>query len=185
MTKIKLSELKANLDNPRVIHDAEFKKLCNSIKEFPKMLEKRPIAVDKDYMVLGGNMRLKALEELGYEEIPSNWIIDVSDLTEEEKERFIIVDNISYGEWNYDELANKFNQSKLIDWGFKKFEFTGGYSAETKNKEIDVDSLEEETSITLKYTGDDYLKFIEKVNRLRNNGETYEAFFMRMLDVSL
>ncbi len=181
MTKIKLTDLIPNPDNPRTITDKDFDKLCNSIKEFPKMMEKRPMAIDSHGRVLGGNMRLRALEKLGYTEIPSNWTIDVSDLTEEEKQRFLVVDNLSFGEWDQDMLANTFDNKKLIDWGFKKFDLVGSYDAESKNKEVDVDSLEDKTEITLKFTSDEYLEVIELFNTLKEEGETYEGFLMRLL----
>jgi site-specific DNA-methyltransferase (adenine-specific) len=181
LEKRSLSELQEYEDNPRDITKEGLKHLKASIDKFGCA---EPLVINADGVICGGHGRKHALTELGIEEV--DCYVPNRQLEEEEfKELNVRLNRNIAGEWNYDILANKFNQSKLIDWGFKKFEFTGGYSAETKSKEIDVDSSEEETSITLKYTGDDYLKFIEKVNRLRNNGETYEAFFMRMLDVSL
>lgn len=91
---MKLKEIKPNKANPRIIKDYKFKKLCNSISEFPKMMELRPIVVDTDGTILGGNMRYKALQELGYKEIPDNWVKRASELTDQEKQRFIIEDNV-------------------------------------------------------------------------------------------
>ena len=91
---MKLSKIKNNPHNPRLIKDDKFKKLCNSIKEFPKMMELRPIIIDDSFMVLGGNMRLRACKELGMKEIPEEWVKKASDLTEEEKKQFIIKDNV-------------------------------------------------------------------------------------------
>jgi ParB-like chromosome segregation protein Spo0J len=91
--EIKLSEIKSNPNNPRVIKDEKFAKLVNSIKEFPKMMELRPMVVNSDNIVLGGNMRLKALKELGYKTIPYNWVKSAESLTEEEQRRFIWLSN--------------------------------------------------------------------------------------------
>jgi len=115
---MKLSQLKVNPDNPRFIKDDRFEKLKDSIKEFPKMLKLRPIIYDKDsFEVLGGNMRLKALQELGHTEIPDDWVKSSEDLTDKEKERFIVVDNLGFGEWDFDLLANQWEMDDLIDWG--------------------------------------------------------------------
>lgn len=105
-----------NPNNPRIIRDDKFKKLCQSIKEFPKMLELRPIIVDDKGMILGGNMRFRALQELGWE-IKDEWVKKANDLTEEEKKRFIIEDNIPFGEWDWDKLADEWDAQDLGEWG--------------------------------------------------------------------
>jgi hypothetical protein len=109
-----ISDIKTNPNNPRVIKDDNFDKLVRSIKEFPKMLEIRPIVVNDDMIVLGGNMRLKACKEAGLKEVP---IIKASDLTEDEQRQFIIKDNVSGGEWDWDMLANEWDVEQLEDWG--------------------------------------------------------------------
>ena len=114
---IKLSSIKSNPNNPRLIKDDRFKKLVKSIQEFPKMMELRPIVVDSDNMILGGNMRLKALQELKYKEIPDEWIKSAESLTEEEKRRFIIADNVGFGDHDWDVLANEWDGKDLEDWG--------------------------------------------------------------------
>lgn len=114
---VKISEIKNNQSNPRLIKDDKFKKLVESIKSFPKMMELRPIIIDDNNIVLGGNMRLKALKEIGYKEISDNWIKKASDLTEEEKKEFIIKDNVGFGEWEWDTLANEWDEEKLLEWG--------------------------------------------------------------------
>jgi len=111
---IKLSSIKSNPNNPRVIKDDKFKKLVQSIQDFPKMLEIRPIVINDDNIILGGNMRLKACKEAGLKEVP---IIKATDLTEEEQRQFIIKDNIGYGEWDWDMLANEWDNEELNDWG--------------------------------------------------------------------
>jgi DNA modification methylase len=112
--KVKLSEIKPNPKNPRLIKDEKFKKLVKSIKEFPQMLELRPIVVDENNVILGGNMRFKALKEAGYKEIS---IVKANDLTEEQKDEFIVKDNVGFGEWDWDSLANEWDVEKLEEWG--------------------------------------------------------------------
>jgi hypothetical protein len=118
MIKVNISQVKANPKNPRVIKDAKFKKLVTSIKEFPDMLNKRPLIVftdvDGKYCVLGGNMRLKALNELKYTEIP---VIIADEWNEEQKAEFLIKDNVGFGEWDWDQLANEWDAEKLDSWG--------------------------------------------------------------------
>ena len=114
---MKLSQLKINPNNPRIIKDERFEKLVKSINDFPKMLELRPIIIDDNFIILGGNMRFEALKELGFKEIPDEWVKKASELTEDEKREFIIKDNIGFGEHDWDILANEWDQDKLIDWG--------------------------------------------------------------------
>ena len=114
---MQLSEIKQNPNNPRIIRDEKFKRLCKSIEEFPKMMELRPMVVNSDMIVLGGNMRLKALNELGFSEIPDNWVKRADELTDEEIRRFIILDNASFGEWEFDLLMSDWSREELTDWG--------------------------------------------------------------------
>ena len=120
---MKLSEIKSNPNNPRVIKDHKFEKLKKSISEFPKMMELRPMVINEDNIVLGGNMRLKALKDLGYKEVPEEWVKRASDLTEEETRRFIIADNVGFGEHDWEMLANEWNTEELEDWGLEGFPF--------------------------------------------------------------
>lgn len=112
--KVKISEIKTNPKNPRLIKDDKFKKLVKSIQEFPQMLELRPIVVDENNIVLGGNMRLKACIEVGLKEV---YIVKAEDLTEQQKDEFIVKDNVGFGEWDWDILANEWDTEKLQDWG--------------------------------------------------------------------
>ena len=118
MQIVKISEVKPNPKNPRIIKDGKFQKLVKSIQEFPDMLNKRPLIVftdvDGKYCVLGGNMRLKALNELKYTEIP---VIIADEWNEEQKAEFLIKDNVGFGEWDWDQLANEWDAEKLDDWG--------------------------------------------------------------------
>jgi len=120
---MKLSEIKSNPNNPRVIKDHKFEKLKKSISEFPKMMELRPMVINEDNIVLGGNMRLKALKDLGYKEVPEEWVKRASDLTEEETRRFIIADNVGFGEHDWEMLANEWDTEELEDWGLEGFPF--------------------------------------------------------------
>jgi len=113
MQKVKITEVKTNPNNPRLIKDDKFKKLVKSIKEFPQMLELRPIVVNDDMIVLGGNMRLKACKEAGLKEVP---IIKASDLTDEQQKEFIVKDNVGFGEWDWDILANEWDATNLDNW---------------------------------------------------------------------
>lgn len=119
---VKINEVKSNPNNPRIIKDDKFKKLVASIKELPQMLELRPIVVNEDMVVLGGNMRLKACKEAGLKEIP---IIKASELNEEQQRAFIIKDNVGFGEWDWDALANEWDAEQLADWGLDVPNFDG------------------------------------------------------------
>lgn len=111
---VPIANVKLNPNNPRTIKKIKFDKLVKSIKDFPRMLEIRPIVVDEDMVVLGGNMRLQALREAGYEQVP---IIRANGLTEEQKREFVVKDNISYGDWDWDMLANDFDALELDMYG--------------------------------------------------------------------
>ena len=111
--KTKISEIKLNPNNPRLIKDEKFLKLVQSIKDFPEMLDIRPIVVNQDMIILGGNMRYKACKEAGLKEVP----IIVTDLTEEQQREFLIKDNTSGGEWDFEMLANEWDVEQLEDWG--------------------------------------------------------------------
>ena len=117
--QVKISKVKGNPSNPRIIKNDKFKKLVKSIKEFPEMLKLRPIVVDEDFMVLGGNMRLKASKEAGLSEV---WIDIAEGLTEDQKKEFIVKDNVGFGEWEWDILANEWDSVQLADWGLDVWE---------------------------------------------------------------
>jgi ParB-like chromosome segregation protein Spo0J len=113
-TLVNIAKVKENPSNPRFIKDSKFKKLVQSIKAFPEMLEKRPIVVDEDMVVLGGNMRLKACKSAGLFEV---WVDMAEGWSQEQKDEFIIKDNVGFGEWDWDILANEWNTEILSDWG--------------------------------------------------------------------
>ena len=109
-----INEIKPNPNNPRIIKDDKFKKLVKSIQDFPQMLELRPIVIDENNIVLGGNMRLKACIQAGLTDVP---VKQAKELTEEQKKEFIVKDNVGYGEWDWDDLANNWDEQLLTEWG--------------------------------------------------------------------
>lgn len=139
---MKVKDIKLNPNNPRLIKDARFKKLVRSIQDFPKMLMLRPIVINEDNIVLGGNMRLRACIEAGFKEVP---VLYADNLTEEEQKEFIVKDNIGFGEWDWEDLANKWNTTQLIEWGIELPEF----------KEAEVKEEQKETvTFTIKMSED-------------------------------
>jgi hypothetical protein len=110
---VKTKDIIPNENNPRILKDDKFKKLIQSIKDFPEMLEIRPIVVNNEMMILGGNMRLKAIQEIGIKEVP---IIKAENLTEQQQREFLIKDNVGFGEWDWDALANDWEYKELVDW---------------------------------------------------------------------
>ena len=119
MEKVNISKVVPNENNPRFIKDYKFKKLVKSIKEFPEMLKLRPIVVNSDMVVLGGNMRLKACKEAGLKEV---YILKADELTEQQEREFIVKDNVGFGEWDWDALGNEWNSVQLEDWGMDNWQ---------------------------------------------------------------
>lgn len=130
--KVNIKDIKLNPNNPRVVKDIKFKKLVKSIQDFPEMLELRPIVVDEDNVILGGNMRYRALQEAGIKEV---YIIKALGLTEEKKKEFVIKDNVSYGEWDWEIIANEWDTMALQDWGLDVW---------MKPEEVDLSVLDED-----------------------------------------
>ena len=112
--KVSISSITENAANPRTINKHKFQKLVNSVKQFPEMLSLRPIVVNKDNVILGGNMRYKACKELGLKEV---YIIQAADLDDKQAQEFIVKDNVGFGEWDWDILANAFDNVELKEWG--------------------------------------------------------------------
>ena len=136
MKRVPISQVIPNPTNPRIIKDDKFKKLVKSIQDFPQMLDIRPIVVDSNMVVLGGNMRLKACIAAGLTEVP---IIVADQLTEEQKKEFIIKDNSSFGEWDWDILANEWEIADLSDWGI---DIPAAYFDDDKEPAFDKDELD-------------------------------------------
>lgn len=168
---VKITEIQKNPNNPRLIKDNKFEKLVQSIKEFPEMLNLRPIVVNNEMVVLGGNMRLAACKEAGLKNVP---IIKADDLTEEQQKEFIIKDNVSFGEWDWDMLGNEWEEIELGDWGLDVWQ-----------PEQDLLLIDDDDSLTLdvkpKASDDDYsvfelimlhenkLTLIDTLNKVKNN----------------
>jgi len=147
-----ITEIKSNPNNPRLIKDHKFKQLVKSIQDFPQMLELRPIVIDENNIVLGGNMRLKACIEAGLTDVP---VIHANNLSEEKKKEFIVKDNVGYGEWDWSELANTWEVDLLQEWGLDIPSFDNeGFS--DKNKELSLDDVTDSMTINLKYTEEEY-----------------------------
>jgi ParB-like chromosome segregation protein Spo0J len=173
--KVKTSEIKSNPNNPRIIKDDKFKKLVKSIKEFPKMLEIRPIVVNDNMVVLGGNMRLKACIEAGLKELH---IIKASELTEAEQKEFIIKDNVGFGEWNWDNLANEWNSEELGEWGLDVWKANDDVSLDDFFKESGDSEKEQVFKIVLEYTEEEFAQINEA---LKNHSGTKENIFYKLL----
>jgi hypothetical protein len=157
-----INEIKPNPSNPRIIKDEKFKKLVKSIQDFPQMLELRPIVIDENNIVLGGNMRLKACIEAGLTDVP---VKQAKQLTEDQKKEFIVKDNVGYGEWDWDDLANNWDEQLLTEWGLDIPNFDSGGFAD-QNKELSLDDVSDSMSITLKYTEDEYHLVKEQLHKI-------------------
>lgn len=152
--RVSINKIKNNPNNPRLIKDDKFNKLVKSIQDFPEMLEIRPIVVNDQMVVLGGNMRLKACIDAGLKEVP---IIKASSLTESQQKEFIIKDNVGFGDWDWDSLANEWDTEDLDDWGVNVPDYL--------NTDINIDDFfedngqsekEQKFKIILEYTEEDY-----------------------------
>jgi DNA modification methylase len=144
MKKFKISEIKLNPNNPRLIKDDKFEKLVKSIKEFPEMLDIRPIVVNSDMVILGGNMRFKACKEAGLKEIP---VIVADNLTEEQQREFLIKDNTSGGKWDFEMLANEWDVEQLEDWGLDIPAFETDEVLEAEEDDFDATPPEEPITV--------------------------------------
>ena len=113
MQTLPIGKIKANPNNPRTIKDDKFFKLVQSLKDLPEMAKVRPVVVNQDMVVLGGNMRLKAMKEAGWKEAP----VEIVDWDEDKQRQFIIKDNVGFGEWDWEMLANEWDAEQLDDWG--------------------------------------------------------------------
>ena len=138
MQRAAIGTIIPNPTNPRIIKDDKFKKLVKSIQEFPQMLELRPIVVDGNMVVLGGNMRLKACIAAGLKEVP---IIIADQLTDSQKDEFIIKDNVGFGEWDWDLLANEWEPDALINWGLELPTSWGNEDIIMDSKDVDSGQL--------------------------------------------
>tara|TARA_R100000781_G_scaffold65865_1_gene41449 strand:+ start:2930 stop:3508 length:579 start_codon:yes stop_codon:yes gene_type:complete len=185
--QVKISKVKGNPDNPRIIKNDKFKKLVKSIQEFPEMLKLRPIVVDEDMIVLGGNMRLKASKEAGLKEV---WIEIAEGLTEEQKKEFIVKDNVGFGEWDWDILANEWGNVKLGEWGMDIWQPEESVSNET---DYSINSLDEKLgrfldakikNITIPFETEEFSLVVEKLEILlsKYKCEDYRALIYKIIE---
>ena len=137
---MKLADIKPNPKNPRLIRDSNFRTLCKSLLDFPEMLQAREIVIDEDNIILGGNMRYKALKQIDVKQVP---VIKVTGLTDEQKDEFIIKDNVNYGVWDWDILANDYDAAKLKEYGLNVWQ-----PQEVPGDEVDLDFADPEPDAT-------------------------------------
>lgn len=165
--QIPLSRIKANPSNPRVLRDEKFAKLKKSIQDFPDMLNYRTLVAvtdtDGKLMVLGGNMRLRAMQDLGVKTAP---VMLADHWTEEQRREFTVKDNVGYGEWNWDELANEWDAEDLSDWGLDL-----PIAQDFTNKEVDTDGFGDEVVIKLHYSEADHAKVRDALSRVASTPE--------------
>jgi hypothetical protein len=169
---VSIGQVKPNENNPRIIKDYKFKKLVKSIQDFPQMLQLRPIVVNEDNVVLGGNMRLKACKEAGLKEV---YIIQAKDLTEAQQKEFIVKDNVGFGEWDWDILANQWDNTQLGEWGLDVWQ---------PEEEVDYSALDDlgldgvvgdmeknvKSAIQIEFESEDYEEAKELVAKYRKSG---------------
>ena len=184
--KIKIDKIVSNPNNPRVIKDFKFKKLMKSIQDFPEMLKLRPIIVDENFMILGGNMRYKACLELGYKTV---WAVLADDLTEEQKKQFVIKDNVGFGEWDWDILANDWETTELKDWGIDVWqpEEAVDYSVlDEIDLDDEIDNMYEQTkkSIILEFPTEKYINGVQQVyeSLKKKEADLSDIFYKAMLN---
>jgi ParB-like chromosome segregation protein Spo0J len=183
MKKIATSKIKLNPNNPRLIKDDKFKKLVQSIKDFPEMLDIRPIVVNADMIILGGNMRYKACVEAGLKEIP---VIVADKLTEEQQREFLIKDNTSGGEWDWEMLANEWDAEELGDWGLNVPTFAPEVDYSILDEEDVSKQLEEMTdgvkkAIQIEFEAEHYEEAYELVKFWRDQKLYIGGFLMEKL----
>ena len=168
---ININDLKLNDNNPRFIKDDKFKKLKKSIQDFPKMMELRPIVIDENNVILGGNMRFRACKDLNLKEVRT---VKVEDLTEDQKKEFIIKDNVGFGEWNMEDLANEWSDLPLVEWWLDLPEF----DLEVLGDDFSLPDWEKWEIETITFTlhreqNENLKKAIEKSKKMGDFGETW------------
>jgi hypothetical protein len=191
MQRAAIGTILPNPSNPRIIKDYKFKKLVKSIEDFPQMLELRPIVVDSNMVVLGGNMRLKACIAAGLKEVP---IIIADQLTDIQKNEFIIKDNVGFGEWDWDQLANQWDVDLLSEWGMDvpytedEIEEMGNPENDNSEKPFALELDSESNYLVLKFNTDiDWIQAktifeLESVASKRANGKAWSIGIGRVID---
>jgi len=179
---IKVSEIVPNENNPRIIKEDKFERLVESIKTFPEMLQVRPLVIDENNVVLGGNMRLKACIEAGLKDLP---VIRCTNWSEERKSEFIIKDNVGFGEWDWSILANEWDDLPLNEWGVAVWETkTVDYSIlddEDFSEKLDEMESDVRKAIQIPFESDDYEEARELYKELSNSGEYVGGIILETL----
>ena len=185
--KVSISSITENAANPRTINKHKFQKLVNSVREFPEMLSLRPIVVDKDNVILGGNMRYKACKELGLKEV---YIIQAADLDDKQAQEFIVKDNVGFGEWDWDILANAFDNVELKEWGLDVWQPEEDIS---NNTDYSNNSLDEKLNrfldakiknITIPFENEEFDDIVDRLEKLllKYNCEDYRTLIYKILE---
>jgi len=185
--KVSISSIKENDANPRFINKHKFQKLVNSVKEFPEMLSLRPIVVDKDNIILGGNMRYKACKEIGLKEV---YIIQADDLDEKKAQEFIIKDNVGFGEWDWDILANTFENVELKEWGLdvwqpeEEVSNNTDYSLNTAEEKLNRFLDAKIKNITIPFENEEFGDVVDRLEKLllKYNCEDYRTLIYKILE---
>lgn len=185
--QIKLYKIKGNPLNPRIIKDTKFKKLVASIKEFPEMLKLRPIIVDEDMMILGGNMRWKASKEAGLKEV---WIEVAEGFSQEQKDMFVVKDNVNFGDWDWDILANEWDNVALKDWGLDVWQpeedvsNTKDYSMNTADEKLNRFLDAKIKNITIPFETEEFANVVTKLEVIMHkyNCQDYRELIYKVIE---
>lgn len=160
--KLDVSKIQENKNNPRIINKSKYEKLLESCRTFPEMLSARPIVIDENNVVLGGNMRFKAYKELGYTEV---YVVQIKDWSEKQKKEFIIKDNSNFGDWDWDILGNEWDRQDLVDWGLVA-EFDEVFD---EDEFFDNEQLDNDVTIELKMTKQKHIEIKKELDKLTND----------------
>lgn len=171
MKEVKISSIIENPNNPRVIEDMDFERLKKSIEEFPKMLELRPIVVNEDMVIVGGNMRYAALKSLGYTKIPENWIKKASEFTPDELRKFIVLDNSGFGKWDYEVLKEQYSVVELEEMGVTVPHYEAVDPDNFFNSEEEDMGKRQTKKIILEYGEEQYEKVVQAIDNLGGSAE--------------
>lgn len=166
MRELKLSSIIENPNNPRFIEDMDFDKLKRSIEEFPKMLELRPIVVNDDMVIVGGNMRYAALKSLGYTVIPEKWVKKASEFTPDELRKFIILDNAGFGKWDYEVLKEQYSVVELDEMGVTVPHYEAVNPDDFFNNHEKEEEKPHTKKIILEYGEEEYEKVMQGIENL-------------------
>jgi hypothetical protein len=161
--------------NPRFIKDEPYEKLKKSIQDDPEMLDLRELIVypypgkKGHYVIIGGNMRYRICKELGYKDMPTKIIPE--DTPPEKLRAYLIKDNVAFGDWDIDLLANEWENEELADWGVDLPDFDTDDNYGDRNKEIDVNQFDDEMTIKLKYPEDEFNRVREGLSKIAQTPE--------------